>query len=132
MLRNLLSLLLFITLLGSTSTAYATVSEKTIIHSDDKKAQFPGGTEKMNAWIKENLRFPKENVRYGIVRVEFTVKKNGKCTGFTVTKGINEDMNFSAVECLQGMPVWEPAVKEGKKVNSVVVIPVKFSAEDNK
>ncbi|MBL4710754.1 MAG: TonB family protein [Flavobacteriales bacterium] len=96
---------------------------------EDKKAQFPGGKEKMNEWIKDNLRTPKENIRYGIVRIEFTVKKNGRCTNYTIKKGLNEDMDFSAVECLQGMPIWEPAIKDGKKVNSIVVIPVKFSGE---
>lgn len=107
------------------STNPSILIENTV--TEDKVAQFPGGTEKMNEWIKENLRTPEKNVRYGIVKIEFTVKKNGKCANFIIKKGINEDMDLAAVECLQGMPLWEPAVKEGKKINSTVIIPVKFS-----
>ena len=100
-----------------------------VVHGKDKEAQFPGGKEKMNSWIQENLRMPTENLRYGIVRVEFTVKKNGKCTDFEIVKSINDEMDFSATECLSGMPDWEPAVQHGKKVNSKVTIPVKFTAK---
>ncbi|MFT5667431.1 MAG: TonB family protein [Vicingaceae bacterium] len=96
----------------------------------DQKASFPGGTEKMNAWIKENLRTPKEDVRYGIVRVEFTVKKSGMLTNFVIKKGLNEGMDFSAIECLQGMPKWNPAIKNGKKTNQKQTLPIKFSSVD--
>ena len=129
-LKNTFSLFtLLFTLIASPiyATGYSEYST-----TEDKEAQFPGGKEKMQQWIKENLRFPQENIRYGIVRIEVTIKKSGKPTGFVVKKGINEDMDLSAVECLQGMPYWEPAVQDGKKVNSVVIIPVKFSSEDNK
>ena len=77
------------------------------------------------------MLLPEQNVRYGIVRIEFTVKKNGKCTGFTVKKGVNQDMDLSAVECLQGMPLWEPAIIDGKKANSIVTVPVKFQAKED-
>lgn len=93
----------------------------------DRKATFPGGVDKMNAWITENLRTPTESVRYGIVRVEFTVKKNGKLSGFAIKKGLNENMDFAAIECLQGMPTWQPAIVSGKKVSEVVTLPIKFS-----
>ena len=105
-------------------------SYSTIQVEADRKASFPGGAEKMNEWIKANLRAPIENVRYGIVRVEFTVKKSCKLSDFVIKKGINKDMDFAAIECLQGMPIWNPAIEQGKKVNQVVTIPVQFSPSE--
>lgn len=96
----------------------------------DRKAEFPEGIEKMNSWIKENLRTPTENVRYGIVRVEFTVKKNGKLSNFVIKKGLNENMDFAAIECLQGMPSWVPAIQSGKKISQNVTLPITFSSKD--
>lgn len=103
-------------------------SASTVIEGETK-AKFPGGVEKMNTWIKENLRYPKEIKRYGTVQIEFTVKKSGKLSGFTVKKGLEEETNFAAIECLMGMPIWEPAVMDGKKVNSTVVLPIRFQRE---
>tara|TARA_B110001469_G_C9514218_1_gene256184 strand:- start:1 stop:243 length:243 start_codon:yes stop_codon:yes gene_type:complete len=80
----------------------------------------------MNAWIKENLRTPKEDVRYGIVRVEFTVKKSEMLTNFVTKKGLNEGMDFSAIECLQAMPKWNPSIKDHQKQT----LPLKFSSVD--
>ena len=39
-------------------------------------------------------------------------------------------MDFAAIECLQGMPIWNPAIEQGKKVNQVVIIPVQFSPSE--
>ena len=103
--------------------------EVSIVIGGDEKAKFPGGVEKMNTWIKENLRYPNDIKRYGTVQIEFTVKKNGKLSGFTVKKGLEEETDFAAIECLMCMPVWEPAQVEGKKVNSTVVLPIRFARE---
>ncbi len=125
-------LIQFILILGITGDSLISYknSYSEIQIEADRKASFPGGMEKMNEWIKANLRTPNENVRFGIVRVEFTVKKNGKLANFVVKKGINKDMDFTAVECLQGMPTWNPAIEQGKKVSQVVTIPVQFSPSE--
>lgn len=98
---------------------------------ENKKASYPGGQEALNEFIKENLRYPKEARRYGKVIIEFTVKKSGKCTDFTVLKSVIDELDYSAIETLQGMPYWEPAIKDGKKVNSKVKVPVYFKPEED-
>jgi len=100
--------------------------ENEVLQEADKKAQFPGGEKAMKIWLKENLDYPKDAKRYGSVIVTFTVKKNGSLSDFKVQKGVNETLDIAAVEILRGMPKWEPAVKGGKKVNSLVQLPVKF------
>ena len=101
-----------------------------LIVGGDQKAQFPGGKEALNKWIKENLEFPKEGMRYGISHIEFTVKKNGSCTDFTIKKSLTEACDYAAVDCLSKMPKWEPAVKGGKKAESKVMVPVRFIREE--
>jgi len=97
----------------------------------DSKAQFPGGKEKMTMWIKQNLMYPEDNFRYGIVRIEFTVKKNGKLSDFVIAKSVNETMDLAALNCLMGMPKWEPATVNGEKVNSKVTLPIKFENKED-
>ncbi len=97
----------------------------------DKKATYPGGQEALTEFLKENLRYPKEARRYGKVIIEFTVKKSGKCTDFTVVKSVIDELDYSAIETLQGMPYWEPAMKDGKKVNSKVKLPVLFKPDED-
>ena len=96
---------------------------------EDQKAHFPGGEEKMQAWIKENLKYPEGMKKYGTVHLEFTVKKNGTLSKFVVKKGLSEDANLSAIDCLSGMPKWEPAIEEGKKTDSRVSVQVRFIRE---
>lgn len=101
------------------------------LQSENKAASFPGGEEALQDFIKKNLRYPNEARRYGKVIVEFTVKKSGKCTDFTIVKSVIDELDFSAVETLQGMPMWEPAIKNGKKVESKVKVDVLFKPEDD-
>ena len=82
-------LLIHIALLLGVNQGNSAKNDTTIIETQeeaDRKASFPGGAEKMNLWIKENLRTSINNVRYGIVRLEFTVKKNGKFSNFVIKK----------------------------------------------
>ena len=39
-------------------------------------------------------------------------------------------MDFAAIECLQGMPVWEPAIVSGKKMNQTITLTIKFAPEE--
>ncbi len=106
--------------------------EKHFKVGEDKRASFPGGKEALAEWLKENMDYPEDLKRFGTVVVDFIVKKNGKCTDFKVHKGVNEDLDILAVEILRGMPKWEPAMKDGKAVDSKVQLPVKFVPKSEK
>ena len=133
--KKLISQLLFISCL----MLFTDVSEanevrflsKKVEQEENKKATYPGGEEALKEFLKENLRYPKEARRYGKVIIEFTVKKSGKCTDFTVVKSVIDELDYSAIETLQGMPYWEPAMKDGKKVNSKVKLPVLFKPDED-
>ena len=119
--------------LGTIATSnFSLLNESEVeFQSENKAASFPGGDEALQDFIKKNLRYPNEARRYGKVIVEFTVKKSGKCTDFTIVKSVIDELDFSAVETLQGMPMWEPAIKNGKKVESKVKVDVLFKPEDD-
>lgn len=128
-------LLILFALMVSTST-YANVppSDANTYTQEvkDKKASFPGGKEALKEWLKENMDYPEDMRRYGSVMIDFVVKKNGKTTDFKVHKGVNEELDILAVEILRGMPKWEPAMKNGKAVDSNVQLPVKFVPKSDK
>jgi TonB family protein len=134
--RKTVLLALLVLGLGAFTSSNATINKSltdTFLQAEgeDKKAQFPGGNEAFMKYMKENLRYPKDAKRYGKVIVEFTVKKNGKCKDFNIKKGVSEILDYSAVETLQGMPIWEPAVKDGKKVESKMTLPVYFKPDED-
>lgn len=123
---------LLVSMPSTTSTANVYETSNIEEQSKDKRASFPGGKEELVKWLKENLDYPEDAKRYGTVVVDFIVKKNGKLTDFHVHKGVNEILDIAAVEILRGMPKWEPAIKNGKAVDSKVQLPVKFVPKGQK
>ncbi|MCB0803827.1 MAG: energy transducer TonB [Flavobacteriales bacterium] len=107
-------------LTSTTNTEVVKLQEK------DKQASFPGGKEELAKWLRENMDYPSDMKRFGTVTIDFIVKKNGKLTDFAIRKGVDEDLDVIAIEILRGMPKWEPAIKDGKAVDSKVQLPVKF------
>lgn len=119
---------------ASTNTSGIAVYDFEITCSQDKmvKAQFPGGEEKLKEWLRENMDYPEGAKRFGTVIVRFMVKKNGKLSDFVIQKGVQESLDVAAIEILRGMPKWEPAVKDGKAIDSMVQLPVKFVPKKEK
>lgn len=128
-----LLILLALSLSFGNLSAFETSNTEIVQQTEkDKQASFPGGKEELKKWLKENMDYPADMKRYGSVVIDFVVKKNGKLSDFKVHKGVNEDLDILAVEILRGMPKWEPAIKNGKAVDSNVQLPVKFVPKSDK
>jgi hypothetical protein len=48
------------------------------------------------------------------LELNLLLKKSGMLANFAIKKGLTKSMDFSAIECLQGMPKWNPAKKQTK------------------
>lgn len=131
-LKTLLILLAFTFSVGSFASQQIATNETAQQTEKDKQASFPGGKEELKKWLKENMDYPEDMKRFGSVMIDFVVKKNGKLSDFKVHKGVNEELDILAVEILRGMPKWEPAIKNGKAVDSNVQLPVKFVPKNDK
>lgn len=93
-------------------------------------ARFPGGSEGLSKYINEQLHYPeKASAFYG--DTSFKVFVNISAQGepsydFTVAE--NDQLGFveSIVEMVNGMPKWSPAVFEGDRHSTQVMITVNF------
>ena len=95
----------------------------------DKKAEFPGGQKAMSDFIIGNTIYTKkmvENKITGKVYVEFVVEKDGSLNKIKAIKSDHKELERFAIKIVNKMPKWEPAEKDGKKVATKMVLPIKF------
>lgn len=95
---------------------------------------FKGGTEKLDDFIANNARFPKNlsDKENGTVFVEFTVNKKGKILNPRVRKGLTRRIDREALRIVSEMPDWEPGTLNGKAVEMIMTVPIVLSKLDNK
>lgn len=79
--------------------------------------------------IGKSLDYPesaKKAKKEGKVFVQFVVDKNGKITDTKILKSFDDDCAAEAVRVVQGLNDWHPGIKDGKKVNVKMVLPLMF------
>ena len=107
--------------------------EGKIYDSVDESPTFPGGMEKLGAFMAQNLKYPaaaqKANVE-GKVFVNFILTKDGDITDVKILKGIGFGADEEAVRVVSQMPRWNPAKQDGKAVNVRYNLPINFQLED--
>ncbi len=97
--------------------------------NDTIKAQFPGGADAMNKYIKANLKYPQAAQRNGIegiVNVSFIVKTDGSRDQYSIVRLVDPDLESEAIRVVKSMPAWIPATVKGKPVDSKSDVKVQF------
>ena len=106
------------------------VEAKEFIHDIvDKEPQFPGGESAMMDFIRKNLVYPPAAVEYhiqGTVNVRFVVNSSGKVSFDRVLGKADKYLQDEAVRVVKTMPNWIPGERDGKKVSSYFIIPIRF------
>jgi protein TonB len=74
--------------------------------------EFPGGQEKLTAFIKSNLR-PVKGATGKKVLVYFVVEKTGKLNHVKVIKGADQAVNKEAIRVIKLSPKWKPGSQNG-------------------
>ena len=115
---------------SKTKTTSETASEKKPGYKTvEQLPEFPGGMEKMMAFMAGNLRYPKEAFDKDIegkVTVRFMVTADGKVTNATVMKSVEASLDAEALRVVDAMPDWIPGKVDGKPVDCYFTIPVNF------
>ena len=89
--------------------------------------KFPGGPEKMNEFINENLRWPDTEADViGRVVVAFTVEKDGSLSSIKVVKSLDPLFDKEAVRVVKSMPKWKPGMDNGEPIRVRYSVPVTF------
>lgn len=87
----------------------------------DKLPEFPGGSEKFQAFLDDVGRdmstYLAEGQTKTYIMVEFIIDAQGKPANVRVIKGGNDELNEKLEERFDKMPDWTPAIRKEKPVN---------------
>lgn len=65
----------------------------------------------------------------GIMTVHFTVDRTGKCVNAFVVKGLNDAVDQIVLDAVTSMPLWNPAIQNGRQVESEQEISIYFNVQ---
>jgi TonB family protein len=95
----------------------------------EKAPTYPGGFDKMNEFIFENMKYPQKAVQdnvEGSVFVSFIVEKDGHVSNAMIIKGISKECDAEALRVVKQLGNWTPGMQSGRAVRVKFVMPVKF------
>lgn len=88
----------------------------------DNWAIFPDGdVQGALKYVRDRVHYP-DNVSAdikGLVGVSFIVNTDGSLTDIQIKRSLHPALDEQVVQILKGMPKWNPALKNGKKVRSI-------------
>lgn len=100
-----------------------------------KRAQFPGGFEALNKYVREHTNYPvniNHSMNEGRVKTAFTITKEGKMDNIRIEKGSSEKLNKEALRVLKKVArkfKWEPAQIDGKVSDFECTYTVRFTLD---
>lgn len=93
-------------------------------------AEFIGGPELLIKYINDNLKYPQEAYDNGVqgrAMVQFIIEKDGSITNAELLKTTgDESLDAAAIEVVESMPKWKPAMDLGRNVRQRFIAPVSF------
>ena len=99
------------------------------VGAGDNLPEFPGGDEKLKAYLNKKMRYPSDaydkNIT-GKVNVFFTVTENGEITNVHVKDTVFPSLDKEAIRVIKSMPRWKPGVQNGEPVSIYVVMLIIF------
>jgi TonB family protein len=110
-------------------------SSKLIFSKVEVMPEFPGGEDALLDHIIKNIKYPdkaKDNGVSGKVYVSFVIDTVGKVTDVKILRGIGGECDEEAIRVIRMMPRWTPGYQNGKSVNVMYNLPIKFSMRDEK
>jgi periplasmic protein TonB len=90
---------------------------------------FPGGKERMDAFIRANVIYPQEEVerrKQGKVYVSFLVTEEGILQDIKIAQGVSELLDAEAIRVIKMMPPWNPGFHKGNAIPVPVKVPISF------
>lgn len=105
-----------------------------VVDVAEEDAEFPGGYDKLNAFINSTLNYPDEAIELGVkgrVVVRFVVEKDGRISNASVERPIVEcpACNKEALNVVNKMPAWTPAKTSGRPVRLWVRVPIIYDTQ---
>lgn len=95
----------------------------------DKAPEFPGGEAELFNFLRNNVKYPqyaREKNIQGTVFIQFVVRKNGNLSLIRVLNEVGGGLDEEAEKVVRAMPNWISGKKDGKPVNVIFVLPIRF------
>ncbi len=127
--RLFLIIVTHILLIVANNAAWAVTGSETQKKDKIVMPKFPTGQRGLQKYILDEVKFPAEARRSGIVGevvIGFTVEANGVITGVRVVRSVSPVLDAEAIRVIKNMPDWKPGKKNGKKVRTELTIPINF------
>ncbi len=99
----------------------------------DVRPTFPGGDEKLLEWISQHLVYPENAIDShieGRVIIEFIVKADGSIGDAKIIRGVDDMLDAEALRIVKSIPRFNPAMLNGKAVESIFTLPITFRLND--
>jgi periplasmic protein TonB len=96
----------------------------------EQMPEFPGGTEELMKFLRNNINYPqmaRETGIQGTVIVQFVVNKDGKISNTRVLRGIGGGCDEEAMRVVKAMPGWKVGKQNGVPVPVFFQLPIKFT-----
>lgn len=91
------------------------------------KPEFPGGSEQLYSFIKENYKIRKGiKLKEGEIKMTFIVQKDGALNQIKVLRDLGHNTGAEAIRVLKMCPKWIPGELNGKKIRVLysIAIPI--------
>jgi tonB family C-terminal domain len=111
------------------SSTTASETSETPLEVAEIMPEFPGGTEALLSFIKDNLEYPQKAIdeqTEGRVIIRFVVNSNGEISDPTILKGINKNLDQAAIDVINKLPRWKPRQQDGQPVSVRFTLPIVF------
>ena len=98
----------------------------------DEEAHFEGGMDGIREWLSTNVVYPQEAIELGIegkVFLRFIVSKRGKIQNLVILRHADPLLEKEALRAMRKMPLWLPARKNGKPIDSEFNLHITFKLE---
>ena len=105
--------------------------EQNVAASNEKNrnAQFQDGKTALLRYIYQNIHYPPEALKqriYGRVICSFIVNEDGSLSDVALAQGVYVSLDEEVIRVVNSMPLWNPALKDGKPVKVKYIMPVVF------
>ena len=99
--------------------------EERVFDVVEQMPSFPGGQPALADFLKNNLRYPDEDV-LGRTIVSVIIEKDGSLSHVCVAKALTPACDKEAVRLVKSMPRWIPGKQNGQPLRVRYLIPVTF------
>ena len=104
--------------------------DATLVENEkNKSAEFPDGQAALLRYIYQNIHYPPEALKqriHGRVIYSFIINEDGSVSDITLVQGVYIFLDEEVLRVIRSMPLWKPAMKDGKAVKTKYVMPVVF------